>query len=166
MSARKPDARQNDCRPNAHPRDARKPRKNAAGVVLMLAASACACTGQLCWKLFSIASAASAAPAAAETTVASTVAAPAASAAAVASTVTPAAIAYLVTGLALYAAGAILMLLAYRHGSLSVLQPLLSANYALSIILGHAVLAEPLTPAKIAGAALVTLGVIILGGAR
>ena len=71
---------------------------------------------------------------------------------------------YLLAGFVLYAVGAFLMLTAYRFGSVSVLQPMLSTNYVLSAVLGFAVLKEPMTVLKAAGIVIITFGVILIGG--
>ena len=56
------------------------------------------------------------------------------------------------------------MLIAYKYGSLSVLQPCLSLNYALSIFLGVWVLGESLSLMKIIGIIIIIIGVIMIGG--
>lgn len=71
---------------------------------------------------------------------------------------------YLLLGLLFYAVGAVFMLMSYRLGSLSVLQPMLSLSYVLSIILAALFLDEPVTVAKAAGVLLIILGVILIGG--
>ena len=71
---------------------------------------------------------------------------------------------YLLAGFVLDALGALLMLTAYRFGSVSVLQPMLSTNYVLSAVLGFAVLKEPMTVLKAAGIVIITFGVILIGG--
>lgn len=71
---------------------------------------------------------------------------------------------YLLAGFALYGLGALFMLVAYRFGSLSVLQPIMCASYALSVVISAVVLNEAVTIAKIAGIAVITVGVIILSG--
>lgn len=43
---------------------------------------------------------------------------------------------YMLLGFGMYGFGALLMLIAYRYGSVSVLQPMLSTNYVLSAVLG------------------------------
>lgn len=70
----------------------------------------------------------------------------------------------LFVGFVLYGAGAILMIIAYRYGELSVLQPMLSMNYVLSVILGVLVLQETVTVTKAIGICIITLGVILIGG--
>lgn len=67
-------------------------------------------------------------------------------------------------GFLLYGVGAIIMLVAYRHGSLSVLQPVLSMNYVLSLALGYAILNEQITFSKIAGVLIIIAGVGLIGG--
>lgn len=71
---------------------------------------------------------------------------------------------YMLSGFALYGLGAVLMLLAYRYGSVSVLQPMLSTNYILSAILGFLVLQEKITVQKMIGIVIITCGVILIGG--
>ncbi len=71
---------------------------------------------------------------------------------------------YLLAGFVFYGAGALLMLIAYRFGSVSVLQPMLSTNYALSAVLGVLVLEEKITLLKVVGIMIVTTGVILIGG--
>ena len=56
------------------------------------------------------------------------------------------------------------MLLAYRYGNLSVLQPMLSLNYVLSIILAALVLKEEITVLKCAGVLIIIAGVIMIVG--
>ena len=65
----------------------------------------------------------------------------------------------LLAGFVLYGAGALLMLTAYRFGSLSVLQPVLSLNYVLSLVLAALVLDEKITVLKCAGVILIIAGV-------
>lgn len=67
-------------------------------------------------------------------------------------------------GFVFYGAGAFIMLVAYRFGKLSVLQPVLSMNYVLSIILGALVLKESVTMIKCIGVLLVMTGVILIAG--
>jgi undecaprenyl phosphate-alpha-L-ara4N flippase subunit ArnE len=68
-------------------------------------------------------------------------------------------------GFVCYGAGALLMLRAYRYGSLSVLQPLLSMNYVFAALIGRIVLGETMSAAKIAGILLITGSVALLAGA-
>ena len=71
----------------------------------------------------------------------------------------------LLLGFALYAGGALIMLYAYRFGKLSVLQPILSANYVFTILLANLVLKEKIFLTDIVGVIIIILGVILIGGA-
>lgn len=71
---------------------------------------------------------------------------------------------FLVIGFALYGIGAIVMIIAYKFGSLSVLQPMLSLNYILSTILATTILNEKLTLVKVIGVLIIIIGVILIGG--
>ena len=70
----------------------------------------------------------------------------------------------LLVGFFCYGVGALFMLVAYRYGELSVLQPMLSMNYVLAAILGFFVLQEPITINKILGILIIVVGVICIGG--
>ena len=70
----------------------------------------------------------------------------------------------LITGFIFYGVGALIMLIAYKFGSLSVLQPILSLNYALSIILAYFFLNEPITTTRVIGILIIMLGAILIGG--
>lgn len=65
-------------------------------------------------------------------------------------------------GFAFYGLGAIVMLIAYRHGSLSVLQPILSVNYIITLILAHFILQETITLARVAGIVVIMVGVFLI----
>lgn len=56
------------------------------------------------------------------------------------------------------------MLYAYRFGKLSVLQPMLSMNYVLSIILAAFVLKEEISILKCIGVFVIIGGVILIAG--
>ena len=73
---------------------------------------------------------------------------------------------FLLAGFALYGCGALLMMAAMRFGELSVLHPMLSAGYALSIILGALVLDEAITGQKLLGIAVITAGLICLSTSK
>jgi drug/metabolite transporter (DMT)-like permease len=70
----------------------------------------------------------------------------------------------LLIGFVFYAIGALIMLIAYKFGSLSVLQPILSLNYVLSIILAAIVLHESISVSRLIGVVIVMIGVILIGG--
>ena len=67
-------------------------------------------------------------------------------------------------GFFFYGLGALVMLVAYRYGKVSILQPMLSMNYVLSIILGAIILREDITLLKLIGVAVITLGVVFIAG--
>ena len=73
-------------------------------------------------------------------------------------------IGYLFGGFFLYGLGALIMLLAYRFGKLSILQPMLSLSYVLSIVLARIVLQEQITVVKCIGVILIILGVVLIAG--
>jgi undecaprenyl phosphate-alpha-L-ara4N flippase subunit ArnE len=70
---------------------------------------------------------------------------------------------YLLLGFAVFGCGAMLMILAYRYGELSALQPINSMSYVYSLFLGHAVFHEEITVLRILGVAAIMAGVILLG---
>lgn len=70
----------------------------------------------------------------------------------------------LLAGFVFYGVGAMVMILAYRFGKLSVLQPMLSLNYVLSILLAAVVLKEEITLLKCAGVLIIIAGVILIAG--
>jgi drug/metabolite transporter (DMT)-like permease len=69
-------------------------------------------------------------------------------------------------GLVLYCAGALLVVLALRHGELSVLYPIISLSYVWVAILAVAIFHESITISKAAGIAAIIGGVSILGGGK
>ena len=71
---------------------------------------------------------------------------------------------HLLAGFFLYGIGALLMITAYRFGKLSVLQPMLSLNYVLSIVLAVTVLKETITISKCIGVLAIIAGVILIAG--
>ena len=71
---------------------------------------------------------------------------------------------FILIGFVLYGIGALLMIVAYRFGKLSILQPMLSFNYVLSILLAAYYLDEHITNYKIAGVFIIILGVILIAG--
>lgn len=67
-------------------------------------------------------------------------------------------------GFLFYGIGAIVMIIAYRYGKLSVLQPILSINYVLSTVLGAMVLKENISILKTIGVLIIISGVILITG--
>ena len=73
---------------------------------------------------------------------------------------------FLLAGFGLYGCGALLMMAAMRFGELSVLHPMLSAGYALSIVLGALVLGEGISANKLLGIAVITAGLVCLSTSK
>lgn len=71
---------------------------------------------------------------------------------------------YLVVGFGLYGIGALMMIVAYRFGKVSILQPILSLNYILSIVLAATVLKETVTLLKCVGVLIIFVGVLLIAG--
>lgn len=71
---------------------------------------------------------------------------------------------FLMGGFLLYGIGAVAMIIAYRFGKVSILQPILSLNYILSIVLGATVLNETVTLVKCIGVLGIILGVLLIAG--
>lgn len=70
----------------------------------------------------------------------------------------------LLAGFALYGLGAVAMVIAYKFGKVSVLQPILSLNYVLSVILAATVLKENVTILKCIGVLVIIAGVLLIAG--
>lgn len=70
----------------------------------------------------------------------------------------------MLAGFFFYGVGALVMIVAYRFGKLSVLQPMLSLNYVLSIVLAAVVLKEEITVLKCIGVLVIIAGVISIAG--
>lgn len=70
----------------------------------------------------------------------------------------------LLLGFCFYGIGALSMIIAYRYGKLSVLQPILSLNYVLSIVLAAVILKEKITALKCIGVLIIITGVLLIAG--
>ena len=70
----------------------------------------------------------------------------------------------LLAGFGFYGIGALIMIVAYRFGELSVLQPMLSLNYVISIFLAATVLNEAITLLKTLGVIVIISGVLLIAG--
>lgn len=70
----------------------------------------------------------------------------------------------LVIGFFLYFLGAVLMIIAFRFGKLSILHPLLSVGYVISTILGFVFLNESINASSIMGILFIMVGVMVIGG--
>ncbi len=71
---------------------------------------------------------------------------------------------FVIAGFLLYGVGGLTMVVAYRFGRLSVLQPMMSLNYVLSILLAAFVLRENITLIKCIGVFLIIAGVVFIAG--
>ncbi len=71
-------------------------------------------------------------------------------------------VAALAGGAVLYGIGALTMIMAYRYGRLSVLQPILSLHYVLSLILGALVLGEVISLYKGIGIVIIITGLVLI----
>ncbi len=69
----------------------------------------------------------------------------------------------LFTGYALYGVSTILLVLALRHGELSLLYPVLALTFVWVTILSVVIFHEPMNPLKIGGILVIMSGVAILG---
>ena len=67
-------------------------------------------------------------------------------------------------GFGFYGMGALIMIIAYKFGKVSVLQPMLSLNYVLSLVLAAVILKEEITILKCIGALIIISGVILIAG--
>lgn len=70
----------------------------------------------------------------------------------------------LLAGFVLYGIGALAMIIAYKFGKVSILQPVLSLNYILSIVLAATVLNEKITLIKVIGVLVIMAGVLLVAG--
>lgn len=71
---------------------------------------------------------------------------------------------FLMAGFCLYGIGALTMIIAYKFGKVSILQPVLSLNYILSIVLAATVLDEEITLVKCIGVLGIMMGVLLIAG--
>ncbi len=71
---------------------------------------------------------------------------------------------FMIVGFGFYGVGALVMILAYRYGKLSVLQPMLSLNYVLGIVLAAVVLKEEIKLLKCIGILIIITGVTMIAG--
>jgi len=71
---------------------------------------------------------------------------------------------YLLAGYALYGISSLIMIVAYKYGKLSILQPVLCTSYVFTLALSWIVLVEPVPPSRLMGIGLVIFGVLVLSG--
>ncbi|MBV4418383.1 EamA family transporter [Clostridium tyrobutyricum] len=67
-------------------------------------------------------------------------------------------------GFICYGLGALLMIVAFKHGSFSVLHPMLSLSYIFAIFLGIIVIKETVDFIKLLGILFIMSGVVLIGG--
>jgi len=65
-------------------------------------------------------------------------------------------------GFILYGLGAVLMVFAFKFGEMSILHPMLSVGFIISLFLGATFLKEDIQPRKIIGVLLILVGVCFL----
>ena len=70
----------------------------------------------------------------------------------------------LLMGFALYGLGAVLMVLAFKNGKLSVVHPVLSVSYVLGAVFGYVFLGEILRPLQFVAIVTIIVGVALIGG--
>ena len=73
---------------------------------------------------------------------------------------------YLFAGYSLYGLSAVLLILALRHGELSILYPVIALTYVWVAILSVVIFHEDMPPLRILGIATVVVGVAVLGRSR
>lgn len=71
---------------------------------------------------------------------------------------------YFIIGFILYGTGAVVMIIAFRFGELSVLHPLMSVGYIFAIVWGGLILEETITPTILVGTILILIGSSLVGG--
>jgi len=71
---------------------------------------------------------------------------------------------YAFAGLAICGLGAVMMVLAYRHGDLTVLQPINSTSLIFALFAAAIVLHEPIGVVQIIGVCSIIAGVFLIGG--
>lgn len=69
----------------------------------------------------------------------------------------------LLIGFGLYGIGAILMIIAFKFGSLSVLHPMMSIGYVVALFIGYFFLGENITIFKVIAIIFILIGVTLMG---
>jgi multidrug transporter EmrE-like cation transporter len=72
----------------------------------------------------------------------------------------------LIGGLSLYGVSTVLLVLALRDGELSLLYPVIALTYVWVTVLSFIVFHDRANPFKLAGIAIIVIGVAVLGGGR
>lgn len=68
-------------------------------------------------------------------------------------------------GFVIYGVGALVMIMAFKYGELSVLQPMNSMSYVISTILAYFVLNEKISRMRLVGIIIIIIGVVVLASA-
>ncbi len=71
---------------------------------------------------------------------------------------------YFIVGFALYGLGALVMIVAFKFGSLSVIHPFMCSSYIFAFLWGYLILDESISMLKIIGAIVLIAGVMFIGG--
>jgi len=71
---------------------------------------------------------------------------------------------WIIIGFICYGLGAVLMIIALRFGSLSVIHPMLSFGYVFAIFLGLIVLKEQISTTQLLAIGIIITGVVFIGG--
>lgn len=66
-------------------------------------------------------------------------------------------------GFLLYGLGALLMIIAFKHGELSVLYPIMCVSYIFALINGYVFLQETISISNLIGIMIIIIGVSLLG---
>ena len=66
-------------------------------------------------------------------------------------------------GFFLYGIGALMMIIAFKFGSLSVLHPMMSIGYIVALFIGYFLLGEYITVMKVVGIIFILIGVTLIG---
>ncbi|ADL50132.1 EamA family transporter [Clostridium cellulovorans] len=70
---------------------------------------------------------------------------------------------FLFIGFTLYGLGAVTMILAFKHGSFSVIHPMMSLGYVFALLIGYRLLSEHISLGKILGTIFIFIGVVFIG---
>lgn len=71
---------------------------------------------------------------------------------------------YLVAGYVLYGVSSLIMIVAYKYGKLSILQPVLCTSYVFTLVISWLFMNEAVPPSRLVGIGLISLGVVFLSG--
>ncbi len=69
---------------------------------------------------------------------------------------------FIILGFVFYGIGALIMIISYKYGNYSVIQPFISISYVFSLLLGSIILKETITIYKVSGISIIIIGVIFI----